>query len=115
MANNRITVLKRSSDFERIKLSGKKIVPCRWLLIGFLKNDSGHCRVGWTVSTKVGTAVTRNKLKRWCRNYFKSADFSLKSDFDINIVFRPTQQNDFYKELKFHIFKETLDKAFKNV
>ncbi len=35
------------------------------------KGDDGATRVGITVSSKVGNAVVRNRLKRWIREYIR--------------------------------------------
>lgn len=70
-------------------------------------------RFGVTASRKVGSAVVRNKLKRWVREYF--GDFVAKSnqqgspiDVSINIIFKPVDPG-FYKGLKFEEFKKAMD------
>ena len=68
---------------------------------------------GVTASRKVGSAVVRNKLKRWVREYFR--DFVTRSnqtgspiDVSINIIFKPIDQS-FYKGLNFEEFKRAMD------
>jgi len=68
---------------------------------------------GVTASRKVGSAVVRNKLKRWSREYFR--DFVTRSnqtgspiDVSINIIFKPIDQG-FYKGLSFEEFKKAMD------
>jgi ribonuclease P protein component len=104
-------VIKRSSDFEEIRLKGKRIFPCRWLTIGALKKTNEPLKIGWTISSKVGSSVIRNKLKRWCRVYLRQEDLNIKSGYYINIIFRPTN-NDFYKNLQYSDLKNQLDKVF---
>lgn len=115
MENKRPSSLKRSSDFTLIKLSGQKKKASQWLLLAFQKNDLGHLRYGCTISSKVASAVLRNKLKRWTREYFRhSVDKGLNLELDINLVFRP-MPNDFYKNLKFKDFEAVLNRAVKEI
>lgn len=106
-------VLKRSSDFEAIKKGGKKINPTRWMILAYRKNELGILRYGFTVSRKVGTAVIRNRLKRWGREEFKNWIRSEnKLEVDINVIFRPID-TDFYKQLTYAEFQRALQKALR--
>lgn len=74
----------------------------------------GHLRFGCTVSGKVGTAVVRNRLKRWTREYFrKVAANGFNSEYDFNLVFRPMQKG-FYEKLLYREFVEFMDKGIKS-
>lgn len=52
------------------------------------RNLDGNSRVGYTVSTKIGNAVTRNKARRRLREVYRLQFPNLKSGFDIVIVAR---------------------------
>lgn len=88
-------------------------MAARWLLVAYMKNDVGYMRFGWTVPGKIGPAVIRNKLKRWCREYFRQI---LKSgsefEVDINVVIRPVD-DEFFKKLHYEEFKKSMDSFFK--
>jgi len=79
------------------------------MVVNFSKNDLGLLRFGWTAGGKIGTAVLRNKLRRWCREFFRN-----KQDFavDINIVFLKSKAPGFYKELRHDELDRTLEKAW---
>jgi ribonuclease P protein component len=119
----KFTSLTRSSDFLHLKLHGKRFITANWLIISYLYNDSEKLRLGWTISRQVGNAVTRNKFKRWCREYFRLnlCGKDVVSGMDINVVFRPCSK-DFYKklsrkELEIHLdkfFRKIMGKAFSN-
>lgn len=113
MENKKPIVLKRSSDFLLIKEKGKRKTLSPWLLLGYRSNSFGVCRFGCTISRKVGSAVTRNKLKRWTKECFrKMAADGFNPEYDFNLVFRPMAE-EFYKELSFEEFKIILAQLHK--
>ena len=85
-----------------------------WLYANYLVSSKrSNLRIGWTVPTYVGTAVIRNKFKRWIREYLR-ANFTKNSDIrcDVNFVFKK-KSPDFYKQLSHKEFNETLGVFFK--
>lgn len=69
-------------------------------------------RIGVTASRKVGSAVVRNKLKRWSREYLRAFLVAGKAiEADINIIFKPMDPN-FYKNLNHGEFIKALDRGF---
>lgn len=60
-----ITTLKNRPDFLRLNRGHKFITPF-FILRALPFTDSG-CRVGYTVTTKCGNAVVRNRIKRRLR------------------------------------------------
>lgn len=114
MANKQIKILRRTSEFDRIRESGKAHCPTKWLLVAFRKNGLDDCRYGWTVSRRVGTAVTRNRLKRWCREFFRARDGSLAAALDINVIFK-AKDIQFYRELKFSDFEKSMEKSWRHL
>lgn len=113
MENSRPVVIKRSSEFLSLKKTGKRTWPTKWLLLNYSTKDQKGLHFGVTASRKVGSAVVRNKLKRWAREYFR--DFVTRSnqtgspiDVSINIIFKPIDQG-FYKGLQFEEFKKAMD------
>ena len=57
------------------------VVYCR-------KNREGHSRVGYTVSTKLGHAVVRNRIRRRLREIYRLNSAMLKPGWDIIVVAR---------------------------
>ncbi len=62
-----ITTLKKRSEFLRMRRAGK--FTCPYFVLRFLKaEEAGEgARVGYTVTTKCGNAVVRNRIKRRLR------------------------------------------------
>lgn len=63
-----ITTLKNRADFLRLR-TGKKFVTPYFILRAAPSHLAGQegARVGYTVTTKCGNAVTRNRIKRRLR------------------------------------------------
>jgi ribonuclease P protein component len=112
----KLTSIGRSSDFLHLKLHGCKFRSCNWLVICYIANSSGKARFGWTISRRVGNSVIRNKLKRWCREYFRNflRDTDVVSGLDVNVVFRPISK-DHYKNLSRKELEENLEKFCKRI
>ena len=77
-------ILKRP-EFLNLAECGKKISD-RHFIIVFQPNDMGRTRLGITVTKKVGSAVTRNRIKRQLREFFRLNRQHMKGHWDINII-----------------------------
>ena len=79
--SNRIV---RTVDYKTIYKVGKKIHSERFVLF-YRKNEIGHCRLGMTVSRKIGCAVIRNRTKRLFREIFRKTSEEIPGNLDIII------------------------------
>jgi ribonuclease P protein component len=77
-------LLKRS-DFLRLYKSGKRIQN-RYFIVYISRNDLSRCRLGLTVTRKVGKAVARNRIKRLAREYFRQNRHIFKDQWDISLI-----------------------------
>lgn len=74
-------------DFLRAQGRGKKITTPH--LIGvWVPSRAKRRRVGLTVSTKVGNAVERNRVKRWLREIYRHDKGRLPDTIDLVIIAR---------------------------
>ncbi len=53
------------------------------------KNDQGATRVGITVSSKVGNAVVRNRIRRRLRELYRHRKAALPCGLDVVLVAKP--------------------------
>lgn len=74
--------LNRNCDFRRLYARGKTYTNPA-LVIYLMKNRAGICRIGITVSKKIGNAVDRNRSKRVIRAAFASVENDITGGWDI--------------------------------
>ncbi len=79
--------LKKNFEFRRLYTKGKSAVT-PFVVVYCRRNGQGCNRLGYTVSTKLGKAVERNRVRRRLREIYRLNAHSLKSGYDIVIVAR---------------------------
>ena len=114
MANKKLASLPKirsRRDFEFLSKKGKRVHINSWLLFNYKENQLGHLRCGWTIPKYVGNAVVRNRIRRWCREFFRDQR-KLKWDpeIDLNVVVRKREKS-FYKQLSHSEFKNILERG----
>lgn len=82
----RVTV-KENSDFRRIYRRGRSAVS-GGVVVYCLKNRKGMSRLGVTVSTKLGHAVVRNRVRRRLRELYRLHKAELLPGYDLIVVAR---------------------------
>lgn len=81
--------INENSDFRRVYYRGKSCARPA-LVVYAMKNRVGICRVGITVSKKIGNAVERNRSRRIIRAAFQQVmgKEELKGSYDFVFVAR---------------------------
>jgi len=89
--------LKLNRDFRRLYSRGK-FAACSTMVLYWRPNRLDQNRLGLTVSTKLGHAVTRNKIRRRLREIYRLHELELKRGMDLVIVARArAPQVDYWK------------------
>lgn len=83
----KIVSIKKNRDFRILYRRGKSAVDSV-LAMYVRKNKRGYGRVGITVSTKVGKAVVRNRVRRRIREVYRLNRERLRPGYDIIAVAR---------------------------
>jgi ribonuclease P protein component len=79
--------LRTSREYSRIWRQGRRCHTAHLIVIA--ASGSTGCRLGITVSRKVGNAVCRNRLKRWLREYFRRHRAEFGAATDLSVVVKP--------------------------
>lgn len=77
-------ILKRR-EFFALSETGQRIQNELFIAV-YAPNQLGRSRIGITVTKKVGPAVTRNRIKRLVREYFRLNRHHIVGNWDINII-----------------------------
>jgi len=93
------TSLKKNHEFKRLYNRGKSaasqhaVVYCR-------KNGGQSNRLGVTVSTKLGGAVQRNRIRRRLKEIYRLNEVTFLNGYDIVMVARMKSRFSGYHELE---------------
>ncbi len=79
--------VKENGDFRRIYRKGRSAVS-GGVVVYCLKNRQGMSRLGVTVSTKLGHAVVRNRVRRRLRELYRLHKAEMLSGYDVIMVAR---------------------------
>lgn len=101
--------LSRSKDFETLRANGHSIHITSWLLVNVQQTELSALRCGWTLPRQIGTAVTRNRFRRWGREFLRKWSKLSNKSLDLNLVFKRKDKS-FYKTLGHKEFDEALEK-----
>lgn len=83
--------LTRPAEFRRV-FDRRCSVSNTWLIVYGVPNDLDRCRLGLSVSRKVGPAVDRNRLRRLYREAFRISRAAMPIGFDLVLIPRPSTE-----------------------
>jgi ribonuclease P protein component len=79
--------VRKRREFKEIQEKGGRY-PSGAVVVMLLPNVLGHRRLGVTVSSKVGNAVVRARVKRWLREVFRKERGLLPESVDAVVIAR---------------------------
>ena len=91
--------IKSNKEFSFLVKVGKRIKRNEFHIC-YLKNNYDHNRFGISVSTKIGNAVTRNKIKRQLRAIMDDFNKSSTKQHDIIVIAKQGFLNNTFQQNK---------------
>ena len=91
--------LKSNKIFRRLYSRGRSAVS-PYMVLYCRQNGSAGNRLGITVSTKLGGAVRRNRIRRRIRETYRLNEYRLAKGWDIVIVARSAAVKGDFKEIE---------------
>jgi len=91
--------LKKNYEFKRLYNKGKHAAS-QYAVVYCRKNGKPENRLGITVSTKLGKAVQRNRIRRRLKEIYRLNEYTLASGYDIVVVARMKAKFSSYHELE---------------
>ena len=96
--------LKKNSDFRRLYKRGRSVAS-KDLVLYVRRGRRGLNRIGITVTTKLGGAVQRNRVRRRIREIYRLNESRFNVGLDIVVVARVRSRYATYAELEKSFFE----------
>ncbi|MDN5338329.1 MAG: ribonuclease protein component [Thermotogaceae bacterium] len=96
--------LRFKKDFARLRMLGNS-VSNDYLVLVYIQNNLGYCRIATVIKRNFGKAFLRNRLKRFVREIFRKNKAYFNDDYDLLIIPR-RRLADIFKEIKFYEFEK---------
>ena len=91
--------LTKNYEFKRLYNKGKSAAS-KYAVVYCARNNSAVNRLGITVSTKLGGAVKRNRIRRRLKEIYRINEPALRKGYSIVLVARHASRDAKWKELE---------------
>ena len=91
--------LKKNRDFQFVYRNGKSYGN-RCLVMYVFRNNSGHNRLGISVSKKVGNSVVRHHITRLVRESYRLNEEKFDDGLDMIVIARPSAKEASFFEIE---------------
>lgn len=101
----KIKTLKKNYEFKNVLTKGKYYLG-KYITIYIKNNNENENYIGIAVSTKIGKAVRRNRIKRLIRESYRIKKSNLKKGYDIVFLWNKKAN---YDEIDFKCINDEID------
>jgi ribonuclease P protein component len=101
--------IRKRPEYLHLAEDGRRLFSRHFILVYARRNDLVS-RLGVTVTKKIGNAVSRNRLKRLCREYFRTHRDHFAGAFDVHVIARSGSAQAANDELN-----QSLEKLFSQI
>lgn len=103
-----LAIIKKNSDYRKVYSRGKSVAD-KYMVLYIMSNNLEICRFGFTVSKKVGNAVTRNRIRRLFREACRLNAEEFPAGFDYVLLARRDISAFMYRQVEeslMHLLKK---------
>ncbi|MFN8442226.1 MAG: ribonuclease P protein component [Caldilineaceae bacterium] len=90
--------IRENARFQEIRQQGKSLSD-RYIVFSYLTNGLPYSRFGFVVSTRLGGAVVRNRIKRQLREIMRLRMLTTQPGWDIVIIARQSIKDADYHQM----------------
>ncbi|HZK33387.1 MAG TPA: ribonuclease P protein component [Tissierellaceae bacterium] len=91
--------LRSNMEFKKVYKYGKNYWN-RNLILYVKKNDLGYTRVGYSITTKIGNSVVRNRIRRQMKEIYRLNFNLIKNNYDLIFIPKKNVVGISYDELE---------------
>ena len=91
--------MKKNHEFRRLYAKGKSVATPS-LVVYFRRTNRDYNQLGLTVSTKIGNAVCRNRVRRRLKEIYRLNEPRMQKGLDLVVVARQKSRYVSYAELE---------------
>lgn len=91
--------LKKTSEFNKVFNTVEKKIYGKFFILIISKNKEEELKIGLSIGKKVGNAVTRNRVKRRIKAYFRDF-YSFKVNKSVVLIGKPQAGESSWKQIK---------------
>lgn len=92
--------LRKNTEFNEVYKKGRNYWNRNLVIYVYNRNDKKNSKIGYTITKKIGNAVTRNKIRRRMKEIVRVKFPYIKDEYDIIFIPKKNIVDISYKQLE---------------